>query len=55
MNRLSGNEHVMAPNQGTDHRDAKAGESDDAVAEYPLARKQAISSLTTPMAGSTMM
>ena len=59
MNRLSGDEHVMAPNQETDHRDGKTGEGNDAVAEYPLARetgeKVVINSLITPMAGRIMI
>src|SRR5215510_3425522 len=39
MNRLSGNEHVMAPHQKTDHRNGKAGGCNNTVAEYPFAGK----------------
>src|SRR5262245_54509975 len=39
MNRLSGHEHVMAPHQKTDHRNGKASECNNTVAEYPFARK----------------
>src|SRR5262245_1146733 len=39
MNRLSRNEHVMAPNQKTDHRNGQASERNHVVAEYPFARK----------------
>src|SRR5262245_38864025 len=39
MNRLSGNKHVMAPNQKADHRNGKASEGNNVVAEYPFAGK----------------
>ena len=37
MNRLPGDEHVMAPNQKAEHGNGEAGEGNEAVAEDPLA------------------
>ena len=56
VDRLAGDEHVVAPDQEAEHRDGQAGEGDEAVAEdRACGEKQAISSLITPIAGRIMM
>ncbi len=52
---LPADEHVVAPHEKAEHGDRQAGEGDEAVAEDAVAREAAISSLITPIAGSTMM
>ena len=39
VDRLAGDEHVVAPDQEAEHRDGDAGEGDEVVAEDPLARE----------------
>jgi hypothetical protein len=45
----------MSPYQKTEDRNCEARECDEGVAENRLREKQVTSSLTTPIAGSTMM
>ena len=54
--RLARHEHVVAPGEEADERDAQRRVRDRLVAEDVLARERARStSLITPIAGSTMM
>ena len=55
VDRLAGDEHVVAPDQEAEHRDRQAREGDERVAEDLLAAEAATSSLTTPIAGRIMM
>jgi hypothetical protein len=55
VHRLAAHEHVVAPHEEADERDAEARERHELVAEDALREKAAMSSLITPIAGSTMM
>ena len=55
VDRLAGDEHVVAPDQEAEHRDREAGEGDERVAEDLLAAERGDELADTPIAGRIMM